>query len=113
MTTADHAAMFEPGPVQSPYLWHVFPLEELYKLWTFLKGGLWCAELGTIPTFEGDVEGTLPYGLFASCWQMGHTAPSQRAWDIFGAQGDGLAICTKTETMKHLAGSSQVRGLAG
>jgi hypothetical protein len=84
-----------------PHLWHLIPSNELYKLDTFLRGGLWCAELGTIVTFEEDTESTLPFGFFASCWHM-NTTPSVKSWEIFGGKGHGIALRTSTEAMQSL-----------
>jgi hypothetical protein len=97
----------KPALPTQPHLWHLVPASELYKLDTFLRGGLWCAGLGTIVTFEGDTESTLPYGLFVSCWHM-NTTPSLKAWEILGGKGHGLALRTSTEAMQALIQSTSI-----
>jgi hypothetical protein len=84
-------------------LWHLFSTEELFKLDTFLSGGLWCADLGSIPGFGDDLEGTGPRGIFVSCWHATDGDPSEKAWEIFGGNGDGFAIGTTPEDLGMLA----------
>lgn len=92
------------NPTLPTYLWHLLPLSELYKLDTFLRCGLWCAESSTIPTFEGDIEDKLPYGYFMSCWHMNY-APSLNAWEIFAGNGHGLALRTDIQAIQNLTHS--------
>lgn len=91
-----------PDSHLQPNLWHLLPLSELYKLETFLRGGLWCAESSTIVTFEGDIENKLPFGFFISCWHI-NPLPSQRAWEILGGNGHGIALRTSLSAIQHLA----------
>ena len=70
---------------------------------TFLRGGLWCAELNTIPSFDGDVEGSQPFGLFVSCWHLSAGDPTPKAWEIFGDSGNGFALRAKHSFMTSLA----------
>ncbi|HEY2496525.1 MAG TPA: hypothetical protein VGK24_05610 [Candidatus Angelobacter sp.] len=100
-----HASFLNPA--LPTYLWHLLPLDELYKLDTFLGGGLWCAESSTIVAFEGDIEDQLPYGIFMSCWHV-NQVPSLKAWEIFAAKGRGLALRTNIQTMQHLVRSIEL-----
>lgn len=93
-------------------LWHLFPSEATYKLDTFLAGGLWCADLGSIVGFDGDVEGDGPLGLFVSCWHATEGDPTSKAWQIFGEQGDGFAIRTTEEELRSYATSFRSPALA-
>lgn len=84
-------------------LWHLF--SGLLKLHTFLAGGLWCSDLGSIPGFEGDVEGSKFHGVFISCWHVSNELPSDVAWQIFGEGGDGFAIGTSPDKLEAMARS--------
>jgi hypothetical protein len=84
-------------------LWHLFVVDEMYKMNTFLRDGLWCAELNTIPSFDGDVEGSQPFGLFVSCWHLSTGDPTPKAWEIFGGCGNGFALRAKPSFMSSLA----------
>lgn len=84
-------------------LWHLFKTEEDYKLGTFLAGGLWCADLGSIIGYSDDVEGTGPQGLFVSCWHATEGDPTSEAWEVFGGNGDGFAIRTTVEELQSYA----------
>ena len=87
--------------MESQYnLWHLFVAEEMYKMSTFMRGGLWCAELNSIITFEGDVEGTQPFGLFVSCWHRSKDVPTPRAWEIFGGSGNGFALRARPSSLE-------------
>jgi hypothetical protein len=85
-------------------LWHLFVAEEIYKMSTFMRGGLWCAELNSITSFEGDVEGTQPFGLFVSCWHRSKDVPTPRAWEIFGGSGNGFALRAQPSFMESFVG---------
>jgi hypothetical protein len=98
---------------QSQYnLWHLFSTHEAEKkMSTFLRGGLWCAELNSIVAFEGDVEGSQPYGIYVSCWHKSDRDPSDKAWQVFGNSGDGVAIRAKPSFMRSLANQFSAGGL--
>lgn len=87
------------------HLWHLFCSQEIFKLHTFLAGGLWCADLGSIIGFGNDVEGSGPQGLFVSCWHASEGDPTPSAWKIFGGDGDGFAIRTAIEELNGYAAS--------
>ncbi len=86
--------MFEEKSVnRAKYkVWHLFRATEMYKMETFLRGGLWCAELHSFVNFPGDVEGSQPYGVFVSCWHKSESDPTERAWEIFGDCENGFAL---------------------
>lgn len=84
-------------------LWYLFNTAELFKLNTFLSGGLWCADLGSIPGFGEDAEGSGPQGLFVSCWHASEGDPTPRAWEIFGGDDDGFAIRTTIDELRSCA----------
>jgi hypothetical protein len=84
-------------------LWHLFVVDEICKLSTFVRGGLWCAELNSIVTFEGDVEESQPFGVFVSCWHQSIGDPTERAWEIFGDSGNGFALRTQPSSMHSVA----------
>ena len=92
-------------------LWHLFPVEELYKLKTFLAGGLWCADLGSIIGFGDDSEGTGLHGTFVSCWHAAEADPTDVAWEIFGGAGNGFAIGTTMESLASIATRSTKAGV--
>jgi hypothetical protein len=98
---------------QSQYnLWHLFSTcEAEKKMSTILRGGLWCAELNSIPAFVGDVEGSQPYGIFVSCWHKSDGDPSDKAWQVFGNSGDGVALRAKPSFMLSLANQFSTGGL--
>ena len=83
-------------------LWHLFCTEESFKIETFLDGGLWCSDLGSITGFQGDPEGSKFHGIFVSCWHVNEGDPSDVAWKIFGGDGDGFAIRTSPEKLLAL-----------
>jgi hypothetical protein len=88
-------------------IWHLFEADEqelyLKKISTFLRGGLWCAELGSFVQFGGDVEGTQPFGIFVSCWHRSEGKPTPKAWEIFGGSGNGFALRAQPSFMQSLA----------
>lgn len=84
-------------------LWHLFSTDESYKLDTFLAGGLWCSELGSIVGFGDDIEGRGREGIFVSCWHASEGDPTHNSWKIFGGNGDGFAIRTATEELTRYA----------
>jgi hypothetical protein len=86
-------------------LWHLFSTQEVFKLDTFLSGGLWCSDLGSIVGFGEDAEGSVPQGLFVSCWHAAEDDPTSSAWKIFGGDGDGFAIRTTVEELRSYATS--------
>ena len=92
-------------------LWHLFCTEELFKLETFLDGGLWCSDLGSILGFDGDPEGSKFHGIFVSCWHVNEGDPSHAAWKIFGGDGDGFAIRTSPEKLSTLANAVGAGGI--
>lgn len=93
-------------------LWHLFSMEEATKkMRTFLNGGLWCAELNSIPTFPGDVEGTRPYGIFVSCWHKSDNDPSLKAWEVLGASGNGVALRAEPSSMQPIIMQFNIHGL--
>jgi len=86
-------------------LWHLFSTAELFKLNTFLSGGLWCSDIGSMVGFGEDAEGCGPQGLFVSCWHASEGDPTSRAWKIFGGDGDGFAIRTTIDELQSCATS--------
>lgn len=86
-------------------LWHLFRTEEVFKLDTFLSGGLWCSDVGSIVGFGEDAEGSKPLGLFVSCWHAAEGDPTAGAWKILGGDGDGFAIQTTVEELRSYATS--------
>jgi len=89
--------------LQSMNLWHLFATRETYKLDTFLQGGLWCSDLGSIVGFGDDSEGSGLHGVFVSCWHLSPGDPTSHAWQIFGGNGDGFAIRTSIEVLRQRA----------
>jgi hypothetical protein len=101
------------------FLWHFIRWNQLFKLKTFLQGGLWLARLDQ---FNDPLEGTLPdpnlgllrkllpptqvpatvheYELaakrgYASCWHMSDHEPAGGMWEAkFGNRGKGVALRT-------------------
>jgi hypothetical protein len=98
-------------------LWHLIPFESLYKLDTFLRGGLWFSRLDKFGPLKETKEGKIPklnlgllekmpedmiewvvgqYRLavlrsYASCWSIGGTHPSEKMLDTeFGGYGKGV-----------------------
>ena len=71
-------------------LWHLFATGEFYKLRTFLAGGLWCSDLGSIVGFGDDRQGSGVQGVFVSCWHQSEGDPTSSAWEIFGGKGRWL-----------------------
>jgi len=59
---------------------------------TFLRSGLWCAELNSIINFHEDVEGSRPFGVFVSCWHRSKGDPAPGAGEIFGGSGNGFVL---------------------
>jgi hypothetical protein len=41
-------------------LWYLFSTAEVFKLRTFLSGGLWCSDIGAMVGFGEDAEGFRP-----------------------------------------------------
>lgn len=97
-------------------LWHLFPIGteakwgEAYKLDTFLRGGLWCAALNSIITFDGDIEENQPLGAFVSCWHRSAGDPTSHAWEVFGGSGNGIALRARPKTLHAIAERSSGRG---
>ena len=97
-------------------LWYLFSTAEQFKLKTFLSGGLWCSDIGSIVGFGEDAEGSGPQGLFVSCWHASEDDPTSRAWQIFGGDGDGFAIRTTVDELQSYAtttGSSAIAARLG
>lgn len=120
---------FQPAQVDGDTpLWHLIPIESLYKLDTFLRGGLWFSRLDKFGPLKGTKEGKVPklnlgllekmpedmiewvekqYRLavlrsYATCWSKGGTHPSAEMWNTkFGGYGKGLAISTKAEAVRE------------
>lgn len=92
-----------PGGSENMKLWHMFSADECYKMKTFLAGALWCADLGSIPGFGDDVEGSGLKGIFVSCWHASKGDPSPKMWEIFEKNGDGFAIQTTPDVLKQCA----------
>lgn len=88
-------------------LWHLFSAEEFFKLETFLDGGLWCSDVGSIIGFDGDAEGTGFHGTFVSCWHVNVDFPSENVWKIFGGDGNGFAIRTSPDKLLALANATR------
>jgi hypothetical protein len=93
-------------------LWYLFSTSELFKLKTFLSGGLWCSDIGSIVGFGEDAEGAGPQGLFVSCWHASEGDPTSRAWKIFGGDGDGFAIRTTVDELQSYATSTNNSAIA-
>ena len=89
--------------VSAHNLWHLFVADETYKMRTFLRSGLWCAELNSIVSFDADVEGSQPFGIFVSCWHRSKGDPTSSAWQIFGASGNGFALRAKPSIIQSVA----------
>jgi hypothetical protein len=100
------------SPPESPFkLWHLFSIGEgAKKISTFMRGGLWCTELNSIVSFTGDVEGSQPYGIFVSCWHKSEGDPSDRAWQVFGNSGNGVALRAAPTSLLSLAERFNVGG---
>ena len=122
---------FRPVQPRARFLWHLMRWNQLFKLKTFLQGGLWLARLDQ---FNDPLEATLPdsnlgllrkllpptqlpatldeYELaakrgYASCWHMSNLEPSVGMWEgKFGNRGKGIALRTTPErfasTLNHL-----------
>lgn len=98
-------------------LWHLFPSKDLYKLDTFLSGGLYLARLdrfddpreGALPRRNGNLLNKAPgfeqryiraayrqavRQSFASCWHRSSGEPSEFVWKQFGGNHNGIAIRT-------------------
>jgi hypothetical protein len=99
-------------------LWHLFPVDkankrdEAYKLDTFLRGGLWCATLGSIIPFAGDIEENQPLGAFVSCWHRSAGDPTSHAWETFGGSENGIALRARPATLQAIAARTSGRGFA-
>lgn len=136
MTTLIHrkSEPFKPQYPSKPHLWHLIEAAELFKLETFVQGGLWFAR---VDTFKDPREGTIPkqnLGLlakafgsqlpiaekeyarirdtaFASCWHMSDEDPSDDAWDSFGGFRDGIALkTTPADAVSALSNTSAIGG---
>ena len=101
----------QPAPTEPYALWHLFPVEEMRKLEAFVHGGLWCAELNSIVSFEGDTEGSQPFGFFVSCWHRSKSDPTPVAWEVFGGLGNGIALRAQPSFLKSLAKRFSADGL--
>jgi hypothetical protein len=93
-------------------LWYLFSTAELFKLKTFLSGGLWCSDIGSIIGFGEDAEGSGPQGLFVSCWHASEGDPTSCAWTIFGGDGDGFAIRTTGDELQSYATTTSSPAIA-
>lgn len=120
---------FRPSPVElGTALWHLVPVDETYKLDTFLQGGLWFSRIDKFGDLKETKEGKIPkpnlgllekipedmtewvkeqYRLavlrsYASCWTKGGPSPTRLMWDTkFGGYGKGVGIRTTPEAVRE------------
>jgi len=114
---------YYPSPVHEPYLWHYFTSDKLYKLDTFLNGGLWLAQIesfepkgeeGSIPEANKARMGDLREDQFqnflleyekaklityASCWTRSKSNCPDFNNHSFGGTGDAIALRTTPQKL--------------
>ena len=119
---------FSPQQPQGRHLWHFIRVNQLFKLETLLKYGIW---LSRLDQFRDEREGTLPrpnLGLlekllppamaeyaaklyqkdalrgYASCWSASDGDPSEEMWqNKFGNRGRGIALRTSPNLLASAA----------